>query len=121
VDLVERVSGALNKIKNIQVEKVVTLFIQVILLQFLLMIEIIVVILEGGPAGGTDIVVVAMGLDMVVGMVVVMEAATIVIETIDDVVVAVVQEVLGDTEMIDMGRKVGIEGGKLKTSLVVYE
>lgn len=108
----EHVSGVLNKIKNIQVEKVATLFIQVILLQFLLMIEIIVVILEGEQAGGTDIVVVVMGLDMVVGMVV-MEVAMIGIEIIDDVVVAVVQEVLGDTEMIDMGRKVGIEGGKL--------
>lgn len=115
VDLVEHVSGVPNKIKNIQVEKVVTLFIQVILLQFLLMIEIIVAILEGEPAGGTDIVVVVMGPDMVVVGMVVMEVATIVIEIIDDVVVAVVQEVLGDTEMIDMGRKVGIEGGKLKT------
>ena len=116
----EHVSGVPNKIKNIQVEKVVTLFIQVILLQFLLMTEIIVVILEGELAEGMDIVVVVMGLDIVVvGIVVVMEVATIVIEIIDDV--AVVREVLDDTEMIDMGRKVGIEGGNLKTSLVVYE
>jgi hypothetical protein len=113
VDLEELVSEVPNKIKNIQVEKVVTLFIQVILLQFLLppMTEITV---EEDLVVGMGMVVVVMGLDIVVDMVVVMEVATIVIEIIDDVVVAVVQEVLDDTEMIDIVRKVGIEGGNIK-------
>ena len=114
----ERVSEVLNKIRNIQVEKVVTLFIQVIL-QFLLMIENIAEDLVEGM--DMVVVVVVMGLDTVVDIVVVMEVAMIVIEIIDDV--AVVREVLDDIEMIDMGRKVGIEGGNLKkkTSLVVYQ